>query len=158
MYGLIPLGIFHLAVSVVALGTGAFLLLRDKEITSSGLAGRVYIAATVVTCVTALGIYQHGAFGKGHGLAIVTLVVLALAVVAGNTRAFGDKSRIVAAISFSATFLFHLIPAFAEAFTRLPLGSPLASSAEDPLVKVTHGILALLFLIGAVRQVKMLQD
>ena len=157
MYGLIPLGIFHLAVSLVALGTGAFLLLRDKEITSSSLAGRIYIFATIVTCATALGIYQHGRFGNAHVLAILTLIVLGLAVLAGNSGVFGAKSRIVAAVAYSATFLFHLIPAFAEAFTRLPLGSPLAGSAEDPLVKIAHGILLLLFLIGAVRQVKLLQ-
>jgi uncharacterized membrane protein len=157
MFGLIPLGIFHLAVSLVAVGTGAYLLVKDGKITAGSSAGLVYIAATVVTCGTALGIYQHGGFGNAHILAILTLVVLFASFAAGKTQIFGGASRYVEVVGFSATFLFHMIPAFTEAFTRLPYGAPLASSSEDPLVKLVTGILFFIFLIGAVRQVQALR-
>lgn len=152
MFGLIPLGIFHLAVSLVAVGCGAYLLIKNGRITADTSIGLVYIAATIVTCATALGIYQHGGFGNAHILAILTLVVLFVAAAAGKTQVFGAASRYVEIIGFSATFLFHMIPAFTEAFTRLPHGAPLASSSEDPLVKLVTGLLFLIFLIGAVRQ------
>ena len=49
---------------------------RDEEISPRNTVGKVYIVTTVVTCLTAFGIFQHGGFGKPHALAIITLVVL----------------------------------------------------------------------------------
>ncbi len=154
-YGLIPLGIFHLLISLFALGSGALCLIRDKAISFESTAGKVYVIATIVTCLSALGIYQHGAvFGKAHVLALITLAVLGAAFAADRGAFFGGASLYVETIGYSATFLFHLIPAITEAFTRLPYGSPIAASGEEPLVKAATGVLFLLFLVGAFLQVR----
>ena len=47
---------------------------------------------TVLTCLTAFGIFQHGGFGKPHALGIVTLILLGMAYVAGYTRLYGWAS------------------------------------------------------------------
>ncbi len=156
MLGLTPLGIFHTAISLIALGAGAFALVRDKRISPENRVGQVYAIATVVTCVTGFGIFQHGGFGIPHALGVITLVVLGVAAVAGWTPWFGRSSRYVETIGYSATFLFHLIPGFTETVTRLPPGAPLVTDREGPEVMRAVGVLFVAFLIGAALQFRRL--
>src|SRR6267142_3258882 len=125
MFGLTPLGIIHTAISLIAVAAGLVALIRDKQISVDNPVGRTYWIATVLTCLTSLGIFQHGGFGKPHALAIITLVVLGVAAVARRSEVFGRASIYVETIAYSLTFFFHLIPGITETSTRLPLGAPL---------------------------------
>jgi uncharacterized membrane protein len=156
MFGLTPLGELHTAVSLVAVGAGLAALVRDKAISFANGLGKVYVAATVVVCLTAFGIVRHGGFGGAHVLAGVTLLVLALAAVADRSKLFGRAGRYIATIGFSATFLFHIIPAVVEITTRLPLDAPLVVSADAPALKVATAGLIVAFLVGAAFQVRRL--
>jgi len=157
MSGLTPLGIFHTVISLVAVGAGLAAFVRDRRIVPESPLGRVYFWTTVITCVTAFGIFQHGGFGKPHALAVLTLMALAVAEVSQRTRWLGRASVYVATVAYSATFLFHMIPAVTETFTRLPVGAPLFANADDPaLQKVTLAML-LIFLAGVALQVRRLR-
>jgi len=153
MLGLTTLGLLHTAVSLVAVAAGALALLRQGAITGRTQLGQVYVITTVITCLTGFGIFQHGGFGKPHALGLLTLIVLALAWWMEHGAAASAWARIVATVAYSASFLFHLIPAITETSTRLPLGAPLLASAEAPELKAATGVLALLFLAGAAWQV-----
>lgn len=113
--------------------------------------------ATLITALTALGIFQHGGFGPPHVVAILTLVALAVGAVAATTTFYGRASRYVQVISFSLTFLFHLIPGFTESLTRLPPGAPLVASQEAPIFKGIYAALFVLFLIVVTLQVRRLR-
>ncbi|MDP3798015.1 MAG: hypothetical protein Q8R06_12835 [Polaromonas sp.] len=158
MLGLTPLGAIHTAISLVAVAAGAMAFFRDKEILARSTLGKVYVVTTILTCLTGFGIFQHGGFGKPHVLGIITLLALLLAAVAGRTQLLGRASPYVETVSYSATFLFHLIPAITETSTRLPLGAPLLANAEAPELKVATGVLLVLFLIGATLQVRRLHS
>jgi len=153
MFGLTLLGIIHTAISLIAVAAGLVALIRDKQISVDNPVGRTYWIATVLTCLTSLGIFQHGGFGKPHALAIITLVVLGVAAVARRSEVFGRASIYVETIAYSLTFFFHLIPGITETSTRLPLGAPLVSSPDAPELQVAFAILFLLFLAGATLQV-----
>jgi uncharacterized membrane protein len=157
MFGLTPLGFIHTLISLVALAAGAAALLRDHAITPRNGLGRVYLWATVLTCLTGFGIFQHGGFGKPHALGIITLLALALGTLAGRGVLFGKSARYVEAIAFSASFLFHWIPAFTETLTRLPLGAPLLPNADAPELKAITGVLLVLYLIGVGLQIRRLR-
>jgi len=157
MFGLTPLGIVHTAISMIAVGAGLIALVRDRQISPRNLLGKIYVIATVITCLTGFGIFQHGGFGKAHVLGIVTLVVLVIAGVAGYSSVFGRASPYVETVSYSATFLFHLIPGITETTTRLPLGAPLLPNADAPQLQIASGVLFVLFLIGAALQVRALR-
>jgi uncharacterized membrane protein len=157
MLGLTPLGTFHTAISLIALGAGFVALIRDKRITPTNRVGQIYVITTIITCVTGFGIFQHGGFGKPHALGVITLVVLGIAYLAGSTNVFGRLSRYVETVSYSATFLFHWIPAITETSTRLPVGAPLAANADVPGLQAATGVLVVLFLIGATLQVRRLR-
>ena len=157
MFGLTQLGIVHTAISLVAVAAGFIALVRDRKISPGNLLGKIYIVTTVLTCLTGFGIFQHGGFGKPHALGIITLVVLGIAWLAGRANAFGRLSAYVETVSYSATFLFHMIPAITETTTRLPLGAPLLPNADAPQLQAASGVLLLLFLIGATMQVRALR-
>ena len=157
MFGLTTLGLIHTAISLVAVAAGLIALVRDKQISSSNRLGQVYFITTLLTAVTGFGIFQHGGFGKAHALGILTLLVLVVIMVAYNTSFYGRWSKVVEVVGYSATFLFHMIPAVTETTTRLPLGAPLLPNAEVPALQVATAVMGLLFLIGAYFQVRRLR-
>jgi hypothetical protein len=150
MLGLTPLGAIHTAISLVAVAAGVMAFFRYKEILIKTTLGKVYVVTTILTCLTG--------FGKPHALGVITLLALLLAAVAGRGKLLGRASPYVETVSYSATFLFHLIPAITETSTRLPLGAPLLANAEAPELKVVTGVLFVLFFIGATLQVRRLHS
>lgn len=151
---IIPLGWFHTGMGVVALVSGGFTLARFKEILLQTRSGQLYLIATLITAVTALAIYQHGMFGPAHVLAVMTLLALAVGTLAATTRLFGKLSRYLQAISYSATLLFHCIPAVTDALLRLPVGDPVLDSIEDPILRMCYLALLVVFLIGIALQLR----
>ena len=155
--GLTSLGTFHTAISLVALAAGIISFIRYKDISLRNLVGQIYVVSTVVVCLTGFGIFQHGGFGKPHMLGIATLVVLAIAFVAGYTRLYGRASRYIETVGYSLTFLFHMIPTITEGSTRLPPGAPLLPNADAPELQVATAAMFVVFLIGATLQVRRLR-
>lgn len=151
---MIPLGWFHTIIGVIALISGFYTLAKRKEITLQFRASQVYLLATLVTAVSALGIFQHGSFGAAHALAVLTLISLAIGTLAASTRVFGKLSRYIQATAYSATLLFHMIPATTDFLLRLPTGDPFLTSIEDPIMKNAYRILLILFLVGLAFQLR----
>ena len=157
MFGLTTLGIFHTAFSLVAVVAGLVCLLRDKEISPATRAGRLYIGMTVLSCVTGFGIFQHGGFGKPHMLGIITLLVLGVAWLARGDKPFGRAAPYIATLSYSFSFFLHTIPGATESLTRLPPGAPVLASADDPRLPQLFAAFSVLYLVGAVLQVRRLR-
>ena len=153
MFDLTPLGTIHTLISIVALVAGFACLVRDGRIEPHTGLARIYIWATVATCLTGFGIFRHGGFGPPHALGILTLAVLAFAAWPGGARVFGARWHYVTTVSYSFTLLLHMIPGVTETFTRLPLGRPLFTGPEDPALQPVAGVLFAVFVAGAIWQV-----
>ena len=158
MFGLTQLGIVHTIISLIAVIAGVGALLRYGSIGTKTRLGQVFVWATVLTCLTGFGIFQHGGFGKPHTLAIITLVVLAVAAAAERGWLFGLSARYVATIGYSLAFFFHVIPGFTETSTRLPAGRPLASGPDDPHLQMAIAAAFVVFLIGVFFQYRRLKS
>jgi uncharacterized membrane protein len=148
------LGWFHTVMGIIALVSGGLALVQFREITQHSRSGQVYLATTLITAGTALAIFQHGGFGPAHGLAVMTLLALAIGTLAATTNLFGSWSRYVRAIGYSSTLLFHAIPAVTDALMRLPVGSPFLTSIEDPILKRCYLVLLALFVVGITLQLR----
>jgi uncharacterized membrane protein len=135
-------------MGIIALVSGGFTLARFKEISLQTRSGQIYLVTTLITAGTALAIFQRGEFGPGHALAVMTLLALAAGTVAATTKLFGKISRYVQAVSYSATLLFHCIPAITDGLLRLPVGDPVLTSIEDPILKMCYLGLLVIFLVG----------
>jgi len=70
------------------------------------------------------------------------------------TTLFGKFSRHIRAVGYSATLLFHCIPAVTDALLRLPVGDPVLTSIEDPILRKCFLALLVLFLIGIALQLR----
>ncbi|MBT8100453.1 MAG: hypothetical protein KJO82_11915 [Gammaproteobacteria bacterium] len=151
---IIPLGWFHTVMGVVALLSGGYTLARFREISLRTRSGQVYLLTTFITAGTALAIFQHGMFGPAHVLAVMTLLALAVGAVAETLKPFGKLSRYVQAIGYSATLLFHCIPAVTDGLLRLPVGDPVLTSIEDPVFKMLYLGLLVIFLVGVSLQLR----
>ena len=153
MFGMTIFGAVHTAIALVAVFAGVITLMRHGVIGTSSGSGLIYVLFTVATCITGLFIYHRGGFGAPHVLAITTLLVLVIAYVSERSKNPLSLSRYVAALSYSLTLFFHLIPGLTETGTRFPLGSPIFTSPEDSTLKALVGAGFLVYLLGATVQV-----
>ncbi len=153
-----PLGWFHTGIAIIALVCGVYSLVKFKLIARAQPTGLVYLVCTFVAAVTALGIYQHGGFGPAHGLAVLTLVGLAVGAIGEQTRLFGGLSPYAHVSGYSFTFLCHMIPAITDGLMRLPVGDPVVTNPEDPLLRGFYLLFLVLFVVGLGAQVVMLRN
>lgn len=152
MLGITPFGLFHTAISLVSLFTGLYLLVRRREVAWAGPGGRLYVWATVATCVTGLFIFRHGGFNEAHALSILTLLVLGGAVWAERGAARGSLRQISAVLAFTLTVFFHFIPAYNETLVRVPVDAPYISGPDDPKLLPLVGGTFVVFLVVMVLQ------
>jgi uncharacterized membrane protein len=157
LLGLTTLGAIHTAISLVALVSGIWALVRDKQIVLATRLGKLYLVTTVLTAATGLVIFEHGGFRIGHMFAILTLVVVALGTVAATSSLFGRASRYVQATCYSSTMLLHMITGIAETATRLPPDAPLITAENASIFKEIIGGLVLLYLVGLAFQLRWLR-
>jgi hypothetical protein len=154
MSSLSLLGVAHTGVSLLAVAAGMAGFIRDGRIDSQTRRGKLYIATTVLTCLSGFFIFAHGGFGKPHALGLITLGVLALALMWERSLVFGRAAANAATVAYSLSFYFHLIPAVTETSTRLPAHAPLVASAESPVLGVVYGLMFLAFLAGVRLQLR----
>ncbi|RJG08226.1 hypothetical protein [Massilia cavernae] len=152
-----PFGIFHTAISLVAVAAGVLAFVRDGRIDFSNRAGQTYVWMTILSCLTGFFIFAHGGFGKPHALGIITLATLAVAALARWSGLFGRAALSVETVALSLTFFFHMIPAVTETLTRLPSGAPLLDSPDSPVLVGITGVMFVIFLAGATMQVRKLR-
>ncbi|MEO6631002.1 MAG: hypothetical protein ABIN13_04745 [Mucilaginibacter sp.] len=147
-----PLGIFHTAVSIVAIIVALYALLRDGKISPANGRGRLYILLTVITCLTALPIMKTGHFTQAHGLAVIVLVVLPIAVYVPSFKFLGKSAAYIQVFLMSLTLFFSFIPAIVETLTRLPMSKPIADGPNSPVIQTGLMGLVGLFVIGVIYQ------
>jgi uncharacterized membrane protein len=150
-------GWFHTIIGITALVTGITALAKYKLISLDQNSGKTYLICTFIAAASALFIYHQGGFNPAHVLAILTLLALAVGALAEKKQVFGKYSPYMQAISYSATFLFHMIPAITDGLMRLPSDAPIVTNIEDPLLRGFYLAFLVTFLIGVICQIVMLR-
>ena len=148
-----PFGWFHTLMGVIALLSGFYALVKHNVIGSGNLSGIIYLLSTLLAAASALGIYKHGGFGVAHALAVLTLLALAAGGLSEKTRILGKLSPYAQAMFYSATLLFHMIPAITDGLMRLPVGDPVVTDIEDPLLKTFYLVFLVAYVAGFAFQV-----
>ena len=151
------IGWIHTGLAIVALVAGFYTLVTRKVITPRSGSGRLYLVCTFIVAATALMIYQRGAFGPGHALAVLTLLALVAGLVVTRISFLKGASPYLEALCFSATLLFHMIPAITDGLLRLPVGDPVLSDPTDPLLRNFYLLFLAIFIVGYIFQVMWLK-
>lgn len=145
---MILIGWVHTIIAIVALIAGFYTLAVYKVITAEQMTGKIYLLCTLITAVTALVIYQRGFFGPAHALAVLTLLALIAGFLVTKIPALSKIAPYFQAFCFSGTLLFHMIPAITDGLLRLPVGDPVLTDFESPVLKGFYLAFMVLFLVG----------
>lgn len=148
-----PFGWFHTIMGIVALLSGFYTLARYKVISTQNLNGKVYLFCTLLAAASALAIFKHGGFGIAHVLAVLTLLALIAGFIAEKTTILAKFSAYFQALCYSATLLFHMIPAITDGLMRLPVDDPIVKNIEDPLLKGFYLAFLVTYVVGYIGQV-----
>nr|WP_295906265.1 hypothetical protein [uncultured Bdellovibrio sp.] len=149
------LGSIHTLISLIAIASGLFDLLRYGKITPNSQTGKLYYLTTIITCFTSFGLSKLGGFNPGHAVAILVLVCLLVGWALETRKIKFGKEIQTLALSFS--FFLSLVPATIEVLTRLPVGAPWAAGPQDPLVGGFISFWFVLFLVGSFLQLRKLR-
>lgn len=152
-----PLGTFHTLVGGGAVACAVYMLWRYKQIRIDIALGKFYLLGTLLTAVSALGIFKHGGPNAAHVLAVLTIAAVVIGYLAAMTSFLGAFKKYFVALCFSTTVLFHLIPTATEILTRFPMDNPMVTSLEDPLLFRTWLVILIVFLILLAMQMNWLR-
>ncbi len=142
-----PMGILHTIIGIVAIVSGVLLLIKTKRIDSYSRLGKTYLIATLITASSALTIFKHGGFNTAHALGILTILAVFSGFVVERTTWFGNFKKYAVNLCYSATMLFHMLPTATEILTRFPMGNPLVTSLEAPLLQKTFLVILIIFVV-----------
>ena len=142
------LGWFHTIMGIAAILLAVAALYRHGLIRAADREGAGYLMITVIVAGSALGIYNQGGFGVAHYLAVLTLVAAFGGFILERFNLFGGFSPYFQAIAYSATILFHMIPAITDFLRRLPVGDPFIDSFDSPVLQGFHLAFLGLYVLG----------
>ena len=108
---------------------------------------------TMVVAGSALGIYNRGGFGIAHYLAVLALAAAFGGFVLERINLLGRFSVYFQAIVYSATILFHMIPAITAFLCRLAVGYPFIDSFDSPVLQGFHLAFLGLYVLGVAVQI-----
>jgi hypothetical protein len=153
-FKLTPLGLVHTLVSLVCVGLAIAAVLVERRVDPGAPLGFWYLVTLWVTTLTGFPIFRSGKLTPPHVLGWVTVAVLLLAALAGNTSVFGRASLAVETVCYSFSVLLILIPTFTETLTRVPPRAPWVKSPNAPVLLGIHSVLFVLFLIAVTLQLR----
>ena len=150
--GLSNLGIFHTVIGIIAIVAGLVSFIKYGKISLGDLSGKIYFYGTIITSLTALGIFRHGGFNAGHVGSIVVCILVLVAFVLFSVKKGNNRARYFENFLLSFSFFLSLLPTVNETFTRISIGHPLAKDIKDPLIGKTLLVLFILLITGSVYQ------
>jgi hypothetical protein len=148
MSALMILTVVHVAISLVAIGSG-FVVLFGL------MAGRrldgwtaFFLGTTVATSVTGFAFPIHG-FTPGLGIGIISLVVLAVAIYARYARHLAGAWRRVYVVTATAALYLNVFVLIVQSFQKVPALKALApTQTEQPFAVAQLIALVVMIVLG----------
>jgi hypothetical protein len=152
------IGWIHTLIALIAILTGAYSLKKYTIIETKNFSAKIFIVTTIIAAITALLIYKRG-FGVGHLLAIITLLAVIFGYINERGLFFGFLTPYFQTVSYSALFLFHMIPGITEILRRFPPDNPIVidSNVDHPILISFYITFFISYLIITTNQIIWLQ-
>jgi len=141
-----PFGIFHTTISVLPIGFGLAAFIRDGRIDLKTKLGKWYFGTMLAGSLSSFGFIPSKGFTPGQVLTLITLALLATAVL--TIRGQWRNAGYIQTISLSSSYLMLMVFTTTETLTRLPKGEPFASGPNDPALLPVRLVLLALFALG----------
>jgi hypothetical protein len=143
----------HVVLSLVGIGSGLVVLygmLRGERM-DSGTA--LFLATTVATSVTGFFFPFHE-FLPSHGVGIVSLIVLAVAIVGRYVRHLAGGWRSAYVINAAIALYLNVFVLIVQLFRKVPALKALAPTQSEPPFLVTQIIVMAVFVVLGIFAVK----
>ena len=152
------IGWIHTLIALIAILSGAYSLKKYTIIETKNFSAKIFIVTTIIAAITALLIYKRG-FGVGHLLAIITLLAVIFGYINERGWFFGFLTPYFQTVSYSALFLFHMIPGITEILRRFPPDNPIVidSNVDHPILISFYITFFISYLIITTNQIIWLQ-
>lgn len=106
----------------------------------------VFLATTVLTCVTGF-FFPRDQILPSHIVGIITLVVLAIAIVALYVYRLAGAWRWIYVASAILSLYLNVFVAVVQSFLKVPFLNALAPTQAEPPFAIAHGIVLVLFIV-----------
>jgi hypothetical protein len=139
----------HTTLSLIALFSG-FVVMRDLLKSAAPDAWTTtFLVSSIATSATGFG-FPFTKFLPSHGVGVIALVVLTVALIAAY--GFGNRGawRPVYAVCLVVAQFFNVFVAIAQAFAKVPELRALAPTQSEPPFAIAEGIALLVFVALAI--------
>ncbi|HEX7791384.1 MAG TPA: hypothetical protein VF467_12775 [Afipia sp.] len=140
--------VFHLIISMIAIGLG--FVVAGGMLASNKLSGWTlwFLVLTILTSATGF-LFPFTKLLPSHIVAIISLVLLAVAVYALYGKGLGGVWRTVYVVTAMLALWFNVFVLIAQSFQKVALLNVYAPTGAEPPFAITQGIV-LLFFIGLI--------
>ena len=143
------LTVIHVMISLIGILSGLvvmFGMLARKRFDRWTV---LFLATTVATSATGFFFPFHG-FTPAIGVGIISLVVLAVAILARYVRHLAGAWRWIYVVSASAALYFNVFVLVVQLFQKVPDLKALAPTQSEPPFAATQFIVLILFVVLAI--------
>jgi len=144
----------HVIISLVGIGSGVYVIWRgvlQRKVLPIGTA--IFLITTLLTSATGF-LFPISGFTPALGVGVVSLVTLAVAIVALARDYWGGAARSIYAASVTAALYLNVFVALAQAFQKLPALHALAPTGTEPSFVVAQGALLIVFVVLGISAVR----
>lgn len=137
---------FHVALSLVGIGTGLIVLLgllADKRLE---LVTFIFLATTVATSVTGFG-FPFGTLLPSHIVGIISLVVLAVALYARYGAGLSGNWRWIYVTTATLALYLNVFVLVVQLFLKVETLHELAPTQAEPPFAIAQGLTLAAFLV-----------
>jgi len=153
IFGMPPLTFVHTLLSLIGILAGLIVLnglLGSKRLPGWTL---LFLATTIATSATGF-LLPADHLLPSHIVGIISLVVLAIALLALYTRKLAGAWRAVYVVTAVLALYLNVFVLVAQLFLKVPALHALAPNGSEPPFAIAQGIVLVVFLIAGVLAVK----
>ena len=141
--------LIHVAISLVGIGSGFVVMYGLLTGRRMGGWTALFLATTVATSATGFG-FPLTHFGAPHWVGVISLVVLAVAIVARYALRLAGAWRRIYVICATLAFYLNVFVGVVQAFQKVPFLRALAPTQSEPPFLFTQLIVLAIFIALAV--------
>jgi len=143
----------HVIISLLGILAGAVVVLAMLR--SSTVAGwtAIFLIATVATSATGF-LFHSKVFGPAHVVGVISLVVLAVAIIALYVQRLAGAWRWIYVVSAILAFYLNAFVAVVQSFQKIPALHELAPNGSEPPFAIAQLLVLALFIVLAVFALK----
>ena len=154
IFGMTPFTFLHTAISLIGIASGFVVMYGFLNAKRLDGWTAVFLVSTVLTSVTGFG-FPFYVLLPSHKIGILSLVLLALAIVARYVRHLAGRWRWIYVVCATLAQYFNVFVLVVQLFKRVPALQPLAPTQSEPPFAAAQLVVLVLFVwfgIVAVRR------